>query len=106
MSVGDICDFFFSLEEKYNLNYQEFQGCFAWQLIRIYLYYNITQKIVSESLEKIKCTRVVIAHRLSTIKNCDRIIMLEKGEIIESGTYDELIDKNGKFAAMVKRQLL
>ena len=45
MSVGDICDFFFSLEEKYNLNYQEFQGCFAWQLIRIYLYYNITQKI-------------------------------------------------------------
>ena len=67
---------------------------------------NITQKIVSESLEKIKCTRVVIAHRLSTIKNCDRIIMLEKGEIIESGTYDELIDKNGKFAAMVKRQLL
>lgn len=67
---------------------------------------NITQKIVSESLEKIKCTRVVIAHRLSTIKNCDRIIMLEKGEIIESGTYDELIDMNGKFAAMVKRQLL
>ena len=32
--------------------------------------------------------------------------MLEKGEIIESGTYDELIDMNGKFAAMVKRQLL
>ena len=45
MSVRDICDFFFNLEEKYNLNYQEIQGCFAWQLIRIYLYYNITRRL-------------------------------------------------------------
>ena len=44
MSVSEICDVFFSLEEKYNLNYQKIQGCFAWQLIRIYLYYDITRK--------------------------------------------------------------
>lgn len=67
---------------------------------------NITQKIVSDSLDKLKCTRIVIAHRLSTIKQCDRIIYLEKGRIVEDGTYAELIEKNGKFAELVERQRL
>lgn len=65
---------------------------------------NITQKIVSESLGKLKCTRIVIAHRLSTIRQCDRIIVLDKGHIIEDGTYDELIAKSGFFADLVERQ--
>lgn len=65
---------------------------------------NITQKIVSDSLEKLKCTRIVIAHRLSTIKQCDRIIVLDKGHIIEDGSYDELIAKGGFFAELVERQ--
>ena len=67
---------------------------------------NLTQKIVSDSLDKLKCTRIVIAHRLSTIRQCDRIIYLEKGQIVEDGTYDELIAKNGKFAELVERQRL
>ena len=67
---------------------------------------NITQKTVSDSLEKLKCTRIVIAHRLSTIRACDRIIYLEKGRIAEDGTYDELIAKGGKFAELVERQRL
>ena len=67
---------------------------------------NITQKQVAESLEKLKCTRIVIAHRLSTIRACDRIIVLDKGKIIEDGTYDELISKNGFFAELVERQRL
>ena len=67
---------------------------------------NITQKTVSDSLEKLKCTRIVIAHRLSTIRNCDRIIYLEKGRIVEDGTYDELIALNGRFAELVERQRL
>lgn len=67
---------------------------------------NITQKTVSDSLDKLKCTRIVIAHRLSTIRQCDRIIYLEKGKIVEDGTYDELIEKNGKFAELVERQRL
>ena len=51
-------------------------------------------------------SRIVIAHRLSTIKDCDRIIYLEKGKILEDGTYDELIALGGKFAELVERQRL
>ena len=65
---------------------------------------NKTQKQVSEALDKLKCTRIVIAHRLSTIRQCDRIIVLDKGHIVEDGTYDELINKNGFFAELVERQ--
>lgn len=54
---------------------------------------NITQRQVSDSLEHLKSTRIVIAHRLSTIKQCDRIIVLEKGKIVEDGTYEVLIEK-------------
>ena len=65
---------------------------------------NITQKKVSDSLDVLKCTRIVIAHRLSTIKHCDRILVFDDGKIVEEGTYDELIDKNGYFAELVSRQ--
>ena len=65
---------------------------------------NMTQKKVSEALDGLKCTRIVIAHRLSTIRNCDRILVLDKGKIIEEGGYDQLIERNGYFAELVKRQ--
>ena len=65
---------------------------------------NITQKTVSESLDKLKCTRIVIAHRLSTIRHCDRIIVLDKGKIVEDGSYEELLKLNGFFSDLVKRQ--
>ncbi len=67
---------------------------------------NVTQRIVSESLDSLKCTRIVIAHRLSTIQNCDRIIVLDKGKIVEDGSYEELIAKKGFFAELVERQRL
>jgi len=67
---------------------------------------NITQKHVSQSLDGLKCTRIIIAHRLSTIKQCNRIVFLEKGRIVEDGTYDELIALDGKFAELAKRQML
>ena len=65
---------------------------------------NKTQKMVSESLDGMGCTRIVIAHRLSTIRHCDRIIVIDEGRIIEDGTYDELISLNGYFAELVERQ--
>lgn len=67
---------------------------------------NLTQKKVSTSLEQLKCTRIVIAHRLSTIQQCDRIIVLDKGQIIEDGKYEELIAKQGFFAELVAKQRL
>lgn len=65
---------------------------------------NITQKTVSESLDRLKCTRIVIAHRLSTIQHCDRIIVLDQGKIVEDGTYEELLEKKGYFSELVERQ--
>ena len=67
---------------------------------------NLTQKHVSDALDRMNCTRIVIAHRLSTIRQCDRIIVLEGGKIIEDGTYEQLIAQKGFFASLVERQRL
>jgi ABC-type bacteriocin/lantibiotic exporter with double-glycine peptidase domain len=67
---------------------------------------NKTQRHVADSLEALKCTRVVIAHRLSTVRHCDRILLVDGGRIAEEGTYDELIARNGLFAELVRRQQL
>lgn len=66
---------------------------------------NRTQNTVSQSLEKLQATRIIIAHRLSTIKNADRIYVLDKGTIVEAGTYDELMEKDSLFAQLAKRQI-
>ena len=67
---------------------------------------NLTQKIVTDSLDEMNCTRIVIAHRLSTIRDCDRIIVLDHGKIAEDGTYEELLAKGGIFTELVNRQLM
>ena len=67
---------------------------------------NKTQKQVSDALDKLDCTRIVIAHRLSTIRNCDRILVMDHGAIVEEGTYAELIARQGYFAELVERQRL
>lgn len=67
---------------------------------------NITQRKVSESLDSLKCTRIVIAHRLSTIKHCDRILVMNEGKIIEEGKYQDLMNEKGYFYELVKRQTL
>ena len=67
---------------------------------------NITQKQVSDALDRMRCTRIVIAHRLSTIRHCDRILVMDGGRIVEDGGYEELIEKGGVFAELVERQRL
>ena len=48
---------------------------------------------------------IIVAHRLSTIKNCDKIIVVDHGKIVESGTHQELIDLNGKYKELMKKQI-
>lgn len=67
---------------------------------------NVTQKHVLENIRKMNATVVMVAHRLSTVEDFDRILMLEKGKIAEEGTYQELMEKNGRFAQLVRKQLL
>ena len=49
---------------------------------------------------------IVIAHRLSTIVNANKIIVMRKGDIIEQGTHDELLQKDGAYKKLVSRQLM
>ncbi len=56
-------------------------------------------------MNRLAATRIVIAHRLSTIVDADVICYLEPGELVEQGGFDELMAKDGMFAALAKRQL-
>ncbi|MBL8412830.1 MAG: NHLP bacteriocin export ABC transporter permease/ATPase subunit [Propionivibrio sp.] len=66
---------------------------------------NRTQALVSHSVERLKATRIVIAHRLSTIINADRILVMDRGRIVQSGTYSELMEQPGLFRELAERQL-
>ncbi len=65
---------------------------------------NTSEKHIQTEIEKLQeennTTVISIAHRLSTLKNCNKIIVLNKGHIEESGKYDELIENNGMFSDM------
>ena len=67
---------------------------------------NRAQSIVQASLNGLSVTRVVIAHRLSSIRDVDRIFVMDAGRIVESGRYDDLIRRDGVFAALARRQLV
>lgn len=65
---------------------------------------NTSQTVVAESLLRLKATRVVIAHRLSTIVEADQIIVMEAGQVVQQGRYDELLEEEGAFTELAKRQ--
>ena len=67
---------------------------------------NVSQATVLEELGRLDSTRVVIAHRLNTVRDADRIVVLDRGRIVEQGPYEELAKRRGAFAAMLARQTI
>ena len=72
----------------------------------MYSLHNATQAMVCESLEKLGSTRLVIAHRLSTVVNCDRILVMDKGRIVDQGSYEQLMELKGLFYNLASRQIV
>ena len=65
---------------------------------------SISEKKIQDSIQKLVKgrTTLIVAHRLSTIRNADRIAVIEKGNVLECGSYEELIEKKGAFYRMEK----
>ena len=60
-----------------------------------------TEKRIMDSIRMMGVTLIVIAHRLSTIRDCDEIVVLDKGEVVERGTHQALIEKDGVYKQLV-----
>jgi ATP-binding cassette subfamily B protein len=65
----------------------------------------ITEHIIEQNLKNMKCTQIIIAHRLSTIRTADCILVLDDGHIVESGSHQELLKKDGYYARLIQSQI-
>lgn len=65
----------------------------------------VTEQMVAHNLESLPCTQIIIAHRLSTIRNADLILVMDQGTIVESGTHQDLLLKNGFYTNLIKQQM-
>lgn len=63
------------------------------------------QKTIDQLIQDRKVTVVLVAHRLSTVQNCDKIFVVDKGQIVEEGTHTELLDRKGLYWRLVHKQV-
>ena len=62
--------------------------------------------MITENLAQLGMTRIVVAHRLSTLVDADRILVIDRGRVVEQGTYAELMSREGHFHRLADRQML
>ncbi len=65
----------------------------------------VTEQTIERNLRWLPCTQIVIAHRLSTVRNADMIVVMHEGTIVESGSHQELVRRNGYYAKLIQSQL-
>ena len=65
----------------------------------------VTERTVEQNLRALRCTQIIIAHRLSTIRNADLILVLDQGTIVERGTHEGLLKRDGYYARLIQSQL-
>ena len=65
----------------------------------------VTEKVVEHNIARLACTQIIIAHRLSTIRDADVILVLSAGQIVERGSHEELLQRDGYYAHLIQQQL-